>query len=69
MVQRDAHAMPFPRSGGLKTWATGQNVHSRFQGHTEVMLSESEVIEKIRSGGTLRAVAYPWGIELEGGDA
>jgi len=32
------------------------------------MLSESELIEKIRSGGTLRAVAYPWGIEFEGGD-
>jgi len=29
------------------------------------MLSESEIMEKIRSGGTVRVAAYPWGIEFE----
>jgi len=30
------------------------------------MITESELAERVRSGGTIiKAVAYPWGVEFE----
>jgi len=33
------------------------------------MLSEIELLERIRSGRKFKLTAYPWGIEFEGGDS